>query len=161
MAKVPVQFRLNGSERAAFADPADNLLTVLRRGLNDFGPKYGCGQGTCGTCTVIVDGDLRLACLTLAADCEGKHVETVSGMANGPVLHPLQQAFIDNFAAQCGFCTPGMLTAAKALLAKNPNPTRAEVIEGIAGNICRCTGYEAIIQAILAAAAGGAARRTV
>jgi carbon-monoxide dehydrogenase small subunit len=161
MAKVPVQFRHNGSERAAFAEPADNLLTVLRRGLNDFGPKYGCGQGTCGTCSVIVDGELRLACLTLAADCEGKHVETVCGMANGPTLHPLQQAFMDHFAAQCGFCTPGMLTAAKVLLAKNPNPTRAEVIDGIAGNICRCTGYEAIIQAILAAATAGAARRTV
>jgi carbon-monoxide dehydrogenase small subunit len=160
MAKIPVQFRLNGSDRAAFVGPTDNLLTLLRRGLNDFGPKFGCGQGTCGTCTVLVDGDLQLSCLTLAATCEGKHVETVSGMAEGPVLHPLQQAFMDHFAAQCGFCTPGMLTAAKALLAANPNPTRAEVIDGISGNICRCTGYEAIIEAILAAARGGQAKRT-
>ncbi|MDP2801295.1 MAG: (2Fe-2S)-binding protein [Phreatobacter sp.] len=159
MAKIPVQFRLNGSDRAAFVGPSDNLLTLLRRGLNDFGPKYGCGQGTCGTCTVLVDGDLQLSCLTLAATCEGKHVETVSGMAEGPVLHPLQQAFMDHFAAQCGFCTPGMLTAAKALLTANPNPTRAEVIDGISGNICRCTGYDAIIEAILAAARGGQATR--
>ncbi len=159
MAKIPVQFRLNGSERAAFVAPADNLLTLLRRGLNEFGPKYGCGQGTCGTCTVLVDGELQLSCLTLAATCEGRHVETVTGMADGPVLHPLQQAFMDHFAAQCGFCTPGMLTAAKALLEANPNPTREEVIDGISGNICRCTGYEAIIEAILAAARSGQVRR--
>lgn len=159
MAKVPVQFRLNGSERAAFVAPADNLLTLLRRGLNEFGPKYGCGQGTCGTCTVLVDGELQLSCLTLAATCEGRHVETVTGMADGPVLHPLQQAFMEHFAAQCGFCTPGMLTAARALLEANPNPTREEVIDGISGNICRCTGYEAIIEAILAAARSGQVRR--
>ncbi len=155
MAKLPVQFRLNGSERATFVGAADNLLTVLRRGLNDFGPKYGCGQGTCGTCSVLVDGDLQLSCLTLAVTCEGKHVETVSGMADGPALHSLQRAFMDHFAAQCGFCTPGMLTAARALLSTNPNPTREEVIDGIAGNICRCTGYESIIEAILAAARSG------
>ncbi len=159
MAKIPVQFRLNGSDRAAFVAPAENLLTLLRRGLNEFGPKYGCGQGTCGTCTVLVDGDLQLSCLTLAATCEGRHIETVTGMADGPVLHPLQQAFMDHFAAQCGFCTPGMLTAAKALLEANPNPSREEVIDGISGNICRCTGYEAIIEAILAAARSGQARR--
>ncbi len=159
MAKIPLQFRLNGSDRAAFVAPAENLLTLLRRGLNEFGPKYGCGQGACGTCTVLVDGELQLSCLTLAAACEGRHVETVSGMADGPVLHPLQQAFMDHFAAQCGFCTPGMLTAAKALLEANPNPSREEVIDGISGNICRCTGYEAIIEAILAAARSGQARR--
>lgn len=152
MAKSPVQFRLNGSDRATFVDPGDNLLTTLRRGLNEFGPKYGCGQGACGVCTVLIDGEPHLSCLTLAASCEGRHVETVSGMADGPNLHPLQNAFMDNFAAQCGFCTPGMLMAARALLERNPNPTREEVIEGIAGNICRCTGYEPIIAAILAAA---------
>ena len=152
MAKSPVQFRLNGSDRATFVDPGDNLLTTLRRGLNEFGPKYGCGQGACGVCTVLVDGQPHLSCLTLAVACEGRHVETVSGMADGPNLHPLQNAFMDNFAAQCGFCTPGMLMAARALLERNPNPTREEVIEGIAGNICRCTGYEPIIAAILAAA---------
>jgi carbon-monoxide dehydrogenase small subunit len=159
VAKIPVQFRLNGSDRAAFVGPADNLLSLLRRGLNDFGPKYGCGQGTCGTCTVLVDGELRLSCLTPAATCEGQHVETVSGMADGPALHPLQEAFMTHFAAQCGFCTPGMLMAARALLEANPNPSRDEVIDGISGNICRCTGYEPIIEAILAAARSGQARR--
>ncbi len=151
MAKLPVQFRLNGSDRAAFVDPADNLLTTLRRGLGDFAPKYGCGQGTCGVCTVLIDGEVHLSCLTLAVACDGRSVETASGMADGPNLHPLQAAFMEHFAAQCGFCTPGMLTAARALLARNPNPTREEVVEGIAGNICRCTGYEPIIAAILAA----------
>ena len=159
MAKLPVQFRLNGSDRATFVDPADNLLTTLRRGLGDFGPKYGCGQGTCGVCTVLVDGELQLSCLTLAVSCEGKHVETVSGMADGPTMHPLQAAFMEHFAAQCGFCTPGMLTAAKALLAHNPNPTRDEVIEGISGNICRCTGYEPIIEAILSLAGNRSLQR--
>lgn len=154
MAKIPVQFRLNGSDRAAFVDPTDNLLTLLRRGMNDFGPKYGCGQGTCGTCSVMIDSELRLSCLTLAATCEGTSIETVTGMANGPDLHPLQVAFMEHFAAQCGFCTPGMLTAAKALLTKNPNPSREEIIDGIAGNICRCTGYEPIVEAILAVAQG-------
>ena len=152
MAKLPVQFRLNGSNRAAFVEPADNLLLTLRRGMGDFGPKYGCGQGTCGTCSVLIDGELMLSCLVLAATCDGKQIETVSGMANGPDLHPLQAAFMEHFAAQCGFCTPGMLTAAKVLLKHNPNPTRDEVIDAIAGNICRCTGYEPIIEAILSVA---------
>jgi len=159
MAKVPVQFRLNGSDRAAFTDAADNLLMTLRRGLNEFAPKYGCGQGTCGVCTVLIDGEPQLACLTLAVACEGRHVETASGMANGPHLHALQNAFMDNFAAQCGFCTPGMLMAARALLDRNPKPSREEVVEAIAGNICRCTGYEPIINAILAAAGAGDQKR--
>jgi carbon-monoxide dehydrogenase small subunit len=159
MAKLPVQLRLNGSDRAAFTDPAGTLLELLRRGLGDFAPKYGCGQGTCGVCTVLVDGEPQLACLTLAVACDGKQVETASGMAEGPALHPLQDAFMDHFAAQCGFCTPGMLTAARALLARNPNPSRDDVIEAISGNICRCTGYEPIIAAILAAAAAPGARR--
>jgi aerobic carbon-monoxide dehydrogenase small subunit len=110
---------------------------------------------------VMVDGELRLSCLTLASSCEGARIETVSGMADGPNLHPLQIAFMEHFAAQCGFCTPGMLTAAKALLAKNPNPTRDDVIDGIAGNICRCTGYEPIIEAILAAAKGASGVRAM
>ena len=159
MAKIPVQFRLNGSDRAAFVDAPETLLNTLRRGLGDFAPKYGCGQGTCGVCTVLVDGEPQLACLTLSVACEGRQIETVSGMADGPDLHPLQAAFMDHFAAQCGFCTPGMLTAARALLAKNPNPSRDEVAEGISGNICRCTGYEPIIAAILAVASASGARR--
>ncbi|TCT05045.1 (2Fe-2S)-binding protein [Aquabacter spiritensis] len=159
MAKLPVQLRLNGADRATFVDPAEPLLTTLRRGLGDFAPKYGCGQGTCGVCTVLVDGEPQLACLTLAVACDGRHVETASGLADGPDMHPLQTAFMAHFAAQCGFCTPGMLTAARALLAHNPHPTREEVVEAISGNICRCTGYEPIILAILAAAAAPGARR--
>jgi carbon-monoxide dehydrogenase small subunit len=159
MAKIPVQFRLNGSDRAAFVDAADNLLMTLRRGLNEFAPKYGCGQGTCGVCTVLIDGEPQVSCLTLAVACEGRHVETVSGMADGPNLHPLQVAFMDHFAAQCGFCTPGMLMAARALLERNPSPSREDVVEAIAGNICRCTGYEPIISAILAAAGARGEKR--
>jgi aerobic carbon-monoxide dehydrogenase small subunit len=157
--KTPLQFRLNGSDRAVFTEGAESLLNTLRRSLGDFAPKYGCGQGTCGVCTVLVNGEPQLSCLTLASSCDGKSVETASGLANGPDMHPLQQAFMDNFAAQCGFCTPGMLMAAKALLARNPNPTRQEVVEGIAGNICRCTGYEPIIAAIMDAAGRNAGQR--
>lgn len=152
MSKVPIQFRLNGNEKAVFAEGGQNLLDVIRRDVGDFAPKYGCGQGTCGVCTVLVDGEPQLSCLTLAETAAGRDIETTSGLADGPDLHPLQQSFMDHFAAQCGFCTPGMLMAAKALLDKNPNPTRDEVVEAIAGNICRCTGYEPIINAILAAA---------
>jgi aerobic carbon-monoxide dehydrogenase small subunit len=157
--KTPIQFRLNGQDRAAFVDAADNLLNTLRRSMGDFAPKYGCGQGTCGVCTVVIDGEPHLSCLTLSVACEGKAVETASGMANGPELHPLQSAFMDHFAAQCGFCTPGMLMAARALLDRNPNPTRQDVVEGIAGNICRCTGYEPIIAAVLDAAQRAGGRR--
>ncbi len=152
MVKVPVRFTHNGREKAVFADGGANLLDVLRRGIGDLSPKYGCGQGTCGTCTVLIDGQPHLACLTLAEASEGRNIETTGGLANGPDLHPLQQAFMDHFAAQCGYCTSGMLMAAKALLDANPNPTREEVIEAISGNLCRCTGYEPIIDAILTAA---------
>lgn len=158
--KKPLQFRLNGTDKAVFTEEGQNLLDVLRRGVGDLTPKYGCGQGTCGTCTVLVDGTPRLSCLTLAETVEGRAVTTTAGLADGPTLHPLQQAFMDHFAAQCGYCTPGMLMAAKALLDATPNPTRAQVVEAISGNICRCTGYEAIIDAILTAAGAGGARRT-
>ncbi|MEO1491650.1 MAG: (2Fe-2S)-binding protein [Pseudomonadota bacterium] len=150
--KTPVTFTLNGAEAATFVDPGANLLEVLRRNLGDLSPKYGCGQGTCGTCTVMINGQPRLSCLTLAETVEGSHVETTAGLAHGPDLHALQQAFIDGFAAQCGFCTPGMLMSAKALLDRNPNPTREEVVDAISGNLCRCTGYEPIVEAILTAA---------
>lgn len=149
MAKKPVTFTLNGSERAAFVDDGQNLLEFLRRGVGDLSPKYGCGQGTCGACTVMIDGQTHLACLTLAEAVQGRRVETASGLATGTV-HPLQEAFMENFAAQCGYCTPGMLISAKALLDRNPSPTREDVIEAISGNLCRCTGYEPIIEAILA-----------
>jgi len=133
MSKTPVQFTLNGSETAVFVDPAANLLDVLRRGVGDLSPKYGCGQG-------------------LAESAAGRNIETTGGLQTGAEPHPLQTAFMEGFAAQCGYCTPGMLMAAKALLDRNPNPSRDEVIEAISGNLCRCTGYEPIVEAILTAA---------
>lgn len=154
MAKTPVVFVLNGSERASFAEPGQNLLDFLRREVGDLTPKYGCGQGTCGACTVTIDGETHLSCLTLAQNVAGRRVGTAAGLAAGNQLHRLQDAFMENFAAQCGYCTPGMLVSAKALLDRNPTPTRDEVVEAISGNICRCTGYEPIIDAILAAANG-------
>ena len=159
MPKTPLQFRHNGREVAVFVDGGANLLTALREELGDFSPKFGCGQGGCGACTVLIDGEPVLSCLMLAESVAGKSIETADGLKNGPELHPLQTEFMDNFAAQCGYCTPGMLMAAKALLDRNPAPSRVEVIEAISGNICRCTGYEPIINAILAAAARGAQRR--
>jgi aerobic carbon-monoxide dehydrogenase small subunit len=158
MARKPIQFRLNGADEAVFVSEGQNLLDTLRHEVGDMAPKYGCGQGTCGACTVLVDGEPQLACLLLAEAAEGRSIETASGLA-GSTLHPLQQAFMEGFAAQCGYCTPGMLMAAKALLDKVPSPTRAQVVEAISGNICRCTGYEPIINAILEAAARGAGRR--
>lgn len=149
--KTPVQFRLNGGPAAVFADGGENLLTTLREGLGDHAPKFGCGQGTCGACTVLIDGAPHLACLTLTETVAGREVATTSGLKNGPALHPLQAAFMEHFAAQCGYCTPGMLMAAKTLLDRTPAPSREEVVEAISGNICRCTGYEPIINAILAA----------
>ena len=152
MAKVPVQFVLNGDEKAEFVESGSTLLRVLREKLGDTSPKGGCQQGTCGTCSVIIDGELRLSCLTLAETCEGASITTTAGLADGGVLHPLQRAFQEGFATQCGFCTPGMIMAAKVLLDRVPNPTREEVVEAISGNICRCTGYEPIIKAVLTAA---------
>lgn len=151
MTKRPLQFQLNGSSVAVFTDEGQNLLDLLRRGVGDLSPKYGCGQGTCGSCTVLIEGEPHLSCLTLAETVEGRTVETTNGLADGPDLHALQEAFMENFAAQCGYCTPGILMAAKALLDRNPRPSRDEVIEAISGNICRCTGYDPIIDAILAA----------
>jgi aerobic carbon-monoxide dehydrogenase small subunit len=156
MAKKPVNFTLNGSPRAAFADEGQNLLDFLRRGVGDLSPKSGCGQGACGACTVTIDGATHLACLVLAEAVEGRDIRTASGLANGPTLDPLQESFMDHFAAQCGYCTPGMLVSARALLDRTPRPTREEVIEAISGNLCRCTGYEPIIAAILAVAEGRA-----
>ena len=158
MTKKPLQFRLNGAEKAVFVEEGANLLDVLRRGVGDLTPKFGCGQGTCGTCTVLVDGQPQLSCLTLAETVDGRQVTTTAGLATGPTLHPLQQALMDNFAAQCGYCTPGMLMAAKALLDREASPSREQVVEAISGNICRCTGYEPIINAILAAAQSGSRR---
>ncbi|MGI9481049.1 MAG: (2Fe-2S)-binding protein [Hyphomicrobiales bacterium] len=158
MAKKPIQFQLNGESKAVFADDGRNLLDVLRRGVGDLSPKYGCGQGSCGSCTVLIDGEPYLACLTLAETVEGHTIETTGGMDAGGEVHPLQEAFMRNFAAQCGYCTPGMLMAAKALLNKNPRPSREEILSALEGNLCRCTGYEPIINAILEVAQGGASQ---
>jgi aerobic carbon-monoxide dehydrogenase small subunit len=158
MAKTPVQFRHNGREVAIFVDGGMNLLSALRDEIGDHSPKFGCGQGGCGACTVLIDGEPVLSCITLAETVGGKSIETADALKSGPELHPLQAAFMDNFAAQCGYCTPGMLMAAKALFDHNPDPSRVEVIDAISGNICRCTGYEPIINAILAAARRGERR---
>jgi carbon-monoxide dehydrogenase small subunit len=152
MARVPLIFVVNGVEQAEFVAPAATLLDVLRDRLHLTSVKSGCNQGTCGACTVLIGGEPRLACLTLAQRAAGTSVETLEGLSVGGALHPLQHAFAAGFAAQCGFCTPGMILAARALLDRNPEPTRDEVIDAISGNICRCTGYEPIVAAILSAA---------
>ena len=151
MSRVPLTFIVNGAEQAEFIEDGALLVDVLRDKLGLTGTKVGCGQGTCGACSVLVDGELQLSCLIPAQRLEGRSVETIEGLANG-ALHPLQRAFADGFAVQCGFCAPGMILAAKWLLDRNPQPSRDEVLDAISGNICRCTGYEPIIDAILTAA---------
>jgi carbon-monoxide dehydrogenase small subunit len=153
VARVPLVFTVNGSEQAEFVESGALLLDVLRDKLGLTAAKYGCGQGTCGACTVMVNGEPKLSCLIPAQRVAGASVETLEGLSPDGSLHPLQQAFAQRFAAQCGFCTPGMIIAARALLDKNPRPSREDVVDAISGNICRCTGYEPIINAILTAAA--------
>ncbi len=152
MAKKPISFVLNGSDTSVFVEQGGNLLDELRKNVGDLSAKYGCGQGTCGACTVLINGEPQLSCLVMAERVQGKTIDTNSGLAEGPDLHPLQKAFVEGFAAQCGYCTSGMLMAAKALLNQNPEPTREQVAEAISGNLCRCTGYEPIIDAIMLAA---------
>ncbi|MEM9224404.1 MAG: (2Fe-2S)-binding protein [Pseudomonadota bacterium] len=151
MARKPIEITHNGEEKAIFVADGQNLLDVLRRTVGDLTPKYGCAQGTCGACTVLIDGTPHLSCLTLAETANGRAIETVAGLAGGE-LSPLQDAFMRNFSAQCGYCTGGMLMSAEALLRANPRPTREDVVEAISGNLCRCTGYEAIIDAVMDAA---------
>ena len=152
-AAAVVSFRVNGEQvHSAFA-PHKTLLEVLREDLRLTGTKHGCELGECGTCAVLVDGKPVLSCLVLGLGCEGRHVETVEGMADSRGLHPLQKAFADLGAAQCGYCTPGFLLTAKALLEENPKPTRDQIKEALAGNLCRCTGYIKIFEAVELAAA--------
>ena len=160
MARVPVTFFVNGREEAEFIESGALLVDVLRDKLGLTATKFGCGQGACGACSVIVDGELKLACLIPAERVEGARIETLEGIAVNGAPHPLQTAFADGFAAQCGFCTPGMILAAKALLDRDPDPDRAAVVDAISGNICRCTGYEPIINAILSAAGELRARKS-
>ncbi len=148
-----LRLTVNGEAREVIAPTHHTLLEVLREELGLTGTKHGCELGECGTCTVLVDGTPVLSCRGLAPEAEGKHVETVEGLQNGNRLHPLQETFADLGAAQCGYCTPGILMAAKALLSENPAPTTDEVREAVAGNLCRCTGYHKILEAVAGAAA--------
>jgi aerobic-type carbon monoxide dehydrogenase small subunit (CoxS/CutS family) len=143
---------VNGEPVEVSFAPYKTLLEVLREDLGLTGTKHGCELGECGACAVLVDGEPRLSCLALALECQGKSIETVEGLANGAKLHPLQTAFADLGAAQCGYCTPGILMTAKALLEHEPNPSRERIKEAISGNLCRCTGYQQIFEAIEAAA---------
>ncbi|MCC6222878.1 MAG: (2Fe-2S)-binding protein [Thermoleophilia bacterium] len=150
--------RVNGDELAVAAAAHRTLLEVLREDLDLTGTKHGCELGECGACTVLVDGEPQLACLTLALDAAGLEVTTVEGLARGADLHPLQAAFVELGAAQCGYCTPGMLMSASALLESSPAPSRDEIRQALSGNLCRCTGYVKIVEAVeLAAGRMGAA----
>jgi carbon-monoxide dehydrogenase small subunit len=153
MPKVQVRLKVNGEDREVLAPVHHSLLEVLREELGLTGTKHGCELGECGTCLVLVDGTPVLSCLTLPVECEGRDVRTVEGMAGPDGLHPLQQAFAELGAAQCGYCTPGFLLAAEALLKEKPRPTRPEIAEALAGNLCRCTGYLKIFEAVELAAA--------
>ena len=143
---------VNGEAADVLADGYKTLLEVLREDLQLTGTKHGCELGECGACTVLLDGQPQLSCLVLALECEGREVQTIEGLARGPELHPLQAAFADLGAAQCGYCTPGILLTAKALLAKDLDVTREQIKEAISGNLCRCTGYLQIFEAIEEAA---------
>ena len=153
MKNIHVSTTINGDQTEFICAPDESLLDVLRNRLGLTGAKEGCGSGDCGACSVTVNGRLVCSCLVLGAEADGAEVETIEGMADGDKLHPLQQHFIDKAALQCGVCTPGILVAAKALLEKNPNPTDTEVRYWLAGNLCRCTGYDKIIKAVQSAAA--------
>jgi carbon-monoxide dehydrogenase small subunit len=151
--RVLVRLRVNGEDVEVAFEPYKTLLEVLREDLNLTGTKHGCELGECGACAVLVDGEPILSCLSIALGCAGKSIQTVEGLAGGARLHPLQAAFADCGASQCGYCTPGMLLTASALLERNPDPTRDEIKEALSGNICRCTGYQQILDAVEAAAA--------
>lgn len=151
--KVELAFTVNGEPVRLAVAPHATLLEVLREDLELTGTKYGCGEGECGACSVLLDNRLVNSCLVLALECAGAEVLTIEGLAANGQLHPIQQAFVDHGAIQCGFCTPGMIMSARALLERNPTPSDADIVEAIAGNLCRCTGYEAIVRAVRLAAA--------
>ena len=152
MAKQHVNATINGDNIELLCDSTQTLLDVLRDELDMTGTKEGCGTGDCGACSVVVDGVLVCSCLMLGAEANGKTIETIEGMATGEDLHPLQQNFIDHVALQCGICTPGLLVASKALLEENPDPTEEEIRYWLAGNLCRCTGYHKVVEAVQDAA---------
>ena len=153
MAKIHVTTLINGEPTEFLCEPQQTMLDVLRDELRLTGSKEGCATGDCGACSVTVDGRLVCSCLMLGAEAEGSEIETIEGMADGDTLHPLQQKFLEEAALQCGICTPGVLIAAKALLTKNPDPSESEVRFWLAGNLCRCTGYDKIIRAVMDCAA--------
>jgi aerobic carbon-monoxide dehydrogenase small subunit len=150
--KTLITCRVNGEEHTVLADSRDTLLELLRERLGLTGTKEGCGNGNCGTCTVLMDGAPVNACLVLAQEAPGRDILTIEGVSEGGKLHPIQQALVEHGGTQCGFCTPGIVLAAKALLDENPSPTPHAIRHAIAGNICRCTGYDKIVEAIAAAA---------
>ncbi len=153
MKELKIEFTVNGKKRNLTVKPNDLLINVIRNDLFLTGSKYGCGIGECGACTVFLDNKLILSCLTLAAAVHGKEIITIEGLAKGKELHPMQIAFLKNAAVQCGFCTPGMILSAVALLKENPGPTEEEIRDYMRGNICRCTGYAQIVKAIKSCAA--------
>lgn len=158
--KNEIEFTINGKSRKLIVKPNELLLNVIRKDLGLTGTKYGCGTGECGACTVLIDEEPVLSCLTLAVTVDKKKVTTIEGIGTDENPHPLQQTFVETGAVQCGFCTPGMILSAKALLDKNPNPTEDEIKRAIEGNLCRCTGYIKIIEAIkLAAGRMGGSRK--
>ena len=150
---IPLHLSVNGEAAEASVAPYKTLLEVLREDLGLTGTKHGCELGECGACTVLLDGEPQLSCLVLALECEGRALQTIEGLARGPELHPLQAAFTDFGGSQCGYCTPGVIMTAKALLDRNSSPTREEIREATAGNLCRCTGYNQIVEAVENAAA--------
>ena len=152
MAKYHVTTTINGDAVEFLCDPTQTLLDVLRDELFLTGTKEGCGTGDCGACSVTVDGTLVCSCLVMGVEADGATIETIEGMANGEALHPLQRKFVEHIALQCGICTPGLLVAARSLLEKNPDPTETEIRYWLAGNLCRCTGYQNIVTAVLDAA---------
>ena len=152
MSKIHVTTHVNGDAHEFLAEPEETLLDALRNQLGLTGTKEGCSTGDCGACSVTVDGRLVCSCLMLAAEATGKKIGTIEGLSNGDKLHPLQQKFLEHAALQCGICTPGFLVAAKALLERNADPTETEIRYWLAGNLCRCTGYDKIIRAVMDAA---------
>mgnify|MGYP001129677528 CR=1 FL=1 len=150
--RVPVALRVNGERFEVYIEPRRTLLSVLREELELTGAKQGCGEGNCGACTVMLDGETVYACLTLAIACEGREIRTVEGLAQGGQLHAVQAAFVEHDGYQCGFCTPGQIVSAVALLEQNPQPSEQEVRREMAGNLCRCGAYPNIAAAVLAAA---------
>jgi len=153
MSKIHVSTTVNGEPAEFLADAQESLLDALRNTLNLTGSKEGCGSGDCGACSVMVDGRLVCSCLMLAAEAGGHEITTIEGIATGDKLHPIQQKFLENAALQCGFCTPGFIVATKALLDRNPDPSETEIRYWLAGNLCRCTGYDKIVRAVQDAAA--------